>query len=53
MSCYLITDLVLGKYEFLGKVYELQDYKTPSPELLAHLRGIIDEAFGRSESENV
>ena len=37
----------LGKYEYLGKVYELQDYKTPSPELLAHLRGIIDEAFGR------
>ena len=38
----------LGKYEYLGKVYELQDYKTPSPELLAHLRGIIDEAFGRT-----
>lgn len=38
----------LGKYQFLGKVYELQDYETPSPELLAHLRGLIDKAFGRS-----
>ena len=36
-----------GKYEFLGKVYELKDFNSPSPELLAHLRGIIDEAFGR------
>ena len=37
----------LGKYQYLGKVYELQDYQSPSPELLEHLRGIIDEAFGR------
>ena len=37
----------LSKYEFLGKVYELKDFESPSPELLAHLRGIIDEAFGR------
>lgn len=36
----------LGKYEFLGKVDELKDFESPSPELLAHLRGIIDEAFG-------
>ncbi len=35
----------LGKYQYLGKVYELDDYQSPSPELLAHLRGIIDEAF--------
>jgi pyruvate formate lyase activating enzyme len=38
----------LGKYEFLGWVYELNDYKTPSPELVAHLQAIIDEAFGRT-----
>jgi len=38
-----------GKYEFLGKVYELKDYDPPTPELLAHLRGIIDEAFGRKK----
>ncbi len=37
----------LGKYEFLGKVYELKDFESPSPDLLAHFRGIIDEAFGR------
>jgi len=38
----------LGKYEFLGWVYELNDYKSPSPELVAHLQSIIDEAFGRT-----
>ena len=38
----------LGKYDSLGKVYELKDFKSPSPELLEHLRGIIDEAFGRT-----
>jgi pyruvate formate lyase activating enzyme len=37
-----------GKYGFLGKVYEMQDYNPPSPETLARLRAIIDEAFGRS-----
>lgn len=37
----------LGKYEYLGKVYELKDFESPSPDLLAHFRGIIDEAFGR------
>lgn len=39
----------LGKYEHLGVVYELDDYKTPSDELVAHLRAIIDEAFGRTD----
>jgi len=38
----------LGKYEHLGKVYELDDYKTPSDELVQHLQAIIDEAFGRT-----
>ena len=38
----------LGKYELLGEVYELDDYKTPSAELVAHLQAIIDEAFGRT-----
>ena len=37
----------LGKYEYLGVVYELDDFKSPEPELVAHLRAIIDEAFGR------
>jgi pyruvate formate lyase activating enzyme len=40
----------LGKYEFLGWVYELNDYQTPSAELVAHLQAIIDEAFGRTGS---
>ena len=39
----------LGKYELLGEVYELDDYKTPSDDLVAHLQAIIDEAFGRGE----
>jgi len=29
-------------------VYELDDYKTPSDDLVKHLQAIIDEAFGRS-----
>ncbi len=41
----------LGKYELLGEVYELDDYKTPSAELVAHLQAIIDEAFGREVAE--
>src|SRR5512136_1931118 len=36
-----------SKYEFLGQVYQLSDFKSPTPEWLARLRGIIDEAFGR------
>ena len=38
----------LGKYELLGVVYELDDYKTPSDEVVRRLQAIIDEAFGRS-----
>jgi len=38
----------LGKYEYLGKVYELDDYKTPSDEVVQSLQAIIDEAFGRT-----
>jgi len=38
----------LGKYELLGEVYGLDDYKTPSADLVAHLQAIIDEAFGRT-----
>jgi glycyl-radical enzyme activating protein len=38
----------LGKYELLGEVYQLDDYKTPADELVQHLQGIIDEAFGRT-----
>jgi len=36
-----------SKYGFLGRVYELEDFTSPSPETLYHLRAIIDEAFGR------
>jgi pyruvate formate lyase activating enzyme len=38
----------LGKYMYLGKVYELDDYKTPPDEVVKHLQAIIDEAFGRT-----
>jgi pyruvate formate lyase activating enzyme len=41
------------KYEFLGKVYELADFKTPPDDLVARLNAIIDEAFGRSGQEPV
>ena len=39
----------LGKYEFLGTVYEMDDFRSPEPELVAHFQTIIDEAFGRSD----
>jgi pyruvate formate lyase activating enzyme len=37
-----------AKYGFLGKLYELADFESPTPDSLARLRAIIDEAFGRS-----
>lgn len=37
-----------GKYEFLGAIYEMQDFTSPDPETLKRLRAIIDEAFGRN-----
>lgn len=37
-----------SKYDFLGRVYELDDFQTPAPEKIASLRGIIDESFGRA-----
>ena len=36
-----------SKYEFLGRVYEMQDFEPPTAETLTRLRAIIDEAFGR------
>jgi len=36
-----------GKYGFLGKVYELRDFQTPSREVMQRLQVIIDQAFGR------
>ncbi len=43
----------LGKYEYLGKVYELDDYLTPSDDLVRRYRAIIDEAFGRESADEV
>jgi len=37
-----------SKYSFLGQTYELQDFSSPSPETLAYLRAIVDDAFGRT-----
>lgn len=37
----------LGKYELLGEVYELSDFKSPSDELVQRFQAMIDEAFGR------
>lgn len=38
----------LGKYEFLGKVYELADFQSPATDLVQHLESIINESFGRN-----
>jgi len=37
-----------NKYGFLGRIYEMTDFNPPTPETLARLRAIIDEAFGRT-----
>jgi len=39
-----------SKYGFLGRLYELADFQPPTPDSLAKLRAIIDEAFGRTAS---
>jgi pyruvate formate lyase activating enzyme len=36
-----------GKYGFLGRVYELEDFPSLPAETLRRLQAIIDEAFGR------
>ena len=41
----------LGKYESLGVVYELDDYKTPSDEVVKRFQAMIDKAFGRETQE--
>ena len=43
----------LGKYELLGVVYELDDYKTPSDEVVRRFQAMIDEAFGRTRNETL
>jgi pyruvate formate lyase activating enzyme len=42
----------LGKYESLGVVYELDDYKTPSDEVVKRFQALIDEAFGRTGTKD-
>jgi pyruvate formate lyase activating enzyme len=37
-----------SKYEFLGAIYEMMDFTSPTPETLRRLQAIIDEAFGRN-----
>lgn len=37
-----------GKYGFLGRVYEMMDFTSPSPETLKRLQTAIDEAFSRN-----
>ena len=41
----------LGKYDMLGRMYELNDFEPPTEESLERLRAIIDESFGRSKEE--
>ena len=37
-----------SKYRFLGRVYGMQDFNSPTPETVWRLQAIIDEAFGRT-----
>ena len=39
-----------SKYSFLGRIYEMDDFKPPTTESITRLQAIIDEAFGRSPS---
>jgi pyruvate formate lyase activating enzyme len=39
-----------SKYEFLGSVYGLSDFQSPSSETMARLQAIIDEAFDRNKA---
>lgn len=39
-----------GKYGFLGRVYEMMDFTSPSPETLKRLQTTINEAFNRKVS---
>ena len=41
----------MSKYQLLGELYELKDFKEPTKESIARLEAIIDEAFGRSGKE--
>ena len=36
-----------SKYDFLGRVYGMRDFTSPSPETVMRLQAIVDEAFGR------
>jgi pyruvate formate lyase activating enzyme len=38
-----------SKYEFLGRIYELKDFNSPTASSLQRLQAIIDGAFGRTE----
>jgi pyruvate formate lyase activating enzyme len=37
-----------SKYAFLGAVYQMDDFKSPTSASIAHLQAIIDEAFERA-----
>jgi pyruvate formate lyase activating enzyme len=39
------------KYGFLGRVYELEDFNSLSPETLRRLQAIIDEAFAEQQKK--
>ena len=42
-----------SKYNFLGRVYQMEDFDTPKKELVARFQTIIDEAFGRSGTQTI
>ena len=42
----------LGKYDLLGEMYELKDFRAPSTETMERLQAIVDEAFGRERTES-
>jgi pyruvate formate lyase activating enzyme len=38
-----------SKYNFLGRLYEMQDFEPPAAADVARLQRIIDEAFNREK----
>ena len=43
----------MGKYDMLGRIYELKDFDPPTEESVQRLQAIIDEAFGRCKEAEI
>ena len=52
MNCPLSQVWTWQVDESLGVVYELDDYKTPSDEVVKRFQAMIDKAFGRTGAKD-